>query len=319
MTARRISSPATAALLAAAALAVAVLLAAPAPSAAAAQLRVVSSLEDFASIAGAIGNGRVTTFALARGYQDPHFVDAKPSFVLQLSRANLLLVAGLELEIGYLPPLIDQSRNQAIHPGSPGYLDLSQGCDILQRPTQVVTRAMGDVHPYGNPHYWTDPENGRVIARSIAARLAQLDPTGAGDYSRNLAAFEARLTAKEKEWDAKMAPYAGTRIVTFHESWPNFAKHWKLVIVGTIEPKPGIPPTPSHTLEIINLIQAQKVPVILVEPYFDLKTPNYVAQKTGAKVLTFYPSVGGIPAIKDYFSLFDVDIDNFVAAMKGAK
>jgi zinc/manganese transport system substrate-binding protein len=318
MTARRISSPA-AALLAATALAAAALLAAPTPSAAAAQLRVVSSLEDFASIAAAIGNGRVTTFALARGYQDPHFVDAKPSFVLQLSRANLLLVAGLELEIGYLPPLIDQSRNQAIHPGSPGYLDLSQGCDILQRPTQVVTRAMGDVHPYGNPHYWTDPENGRVIARSIAAHLSQLDPAGAGDYSRNLAAFEARLTAKEREWDAKMAPYAGTRIVTFHESWPNFAKHFKLLIVGTIEPKPGIPPTPSHTLEIINLIQAQKVPVILVEPYFDLKTPNYIAQKTGARVLTFYPSVGGIPAIKDYFSLFDVDIDNFVAAMKGAR
>jgi zinc/manganese transport system substrate-binding protein len=304
---------------AAALVAVAGLAAPAAVSAAAAQLRVVSSLEDFASITAAIGGGRVTTFALARGYQDPHFVDAKPSFVLQLSRANLLEVAGLELELGYLPPLIDQSRNPTIHPGNPGYLDLSAGCDILQRPTQVVTRAMGDVHPYGNPHYWTDPENGRVIARSIAAHLTQLDPSGAGDYAKNLAAFEGRLTAKEKEWDAKMAPYAGTRVVTFHESWPNFAKHFKLAIVGTVEPKPGIPPTPSHTLEIINLILAQKVPVILVEPYFDLKTPNYIGQKTGAKVLTFYPSVGGIPAIKDYFSLFDVDIDNFVAAMKGAR
>jgi zinc/manganese transport system substrate-binding protein len=286
------------------------------PAAAAAKVRVVTSLQDFASITAAIGGDRVDTFALAKGYQDPHFVDAKPSFVLQLSRANLLEVAGLELEIGYLPPLIDQSRNNAIHPGSPGYLDLSIGCDILQRPTQVVTRAMGDVHPYGNPHYWTDPQNGRVMARAIAARLSELDPAGAAAYTKNLAAFEARLTAKEKEWDAKMAPYAGTRVVTFHESWPNFAKHFKLSIVGTVEPKPGIPPTPSHTLEIINLILAQKVPVILVEPYFDHKTPNYIAQKTGAKVLLFYPSVGGIPAITDYFALFDTDLDTFVNAMK---
>jgi zinc/manganese transport system substrate-binding protein len=288
------------------------------PTAAEAKLRVVSSLQDFAALADAVGGSRIETFALAKGYQDPHFVDAKPSFVLQLARANLLIVAGLELEIGYLPPLIDQSRNDAIHPGNPGYLDGSIGCDILQRPTQVVTRAMGDVHPYGNPHYWTDPENGRVIARAIAARLSELDAAGRDTYAKNLAAFEARLTAKEKEWDAAMAPFAGTRVVTFHESWPNFAKHFKLVIVGTIEPKPGIPPTPSHTLEIINLIAAQKVPVILMEPYFDAKTPNYIGQKTGAKVLVFYPSVGGTPAIKDYFALFDTDLGTFVKALQGA-
>src|SRR6476659_2056591 len=142
-------------------------------AAAEAKLRVISSLQDFASIAQAIGGDRVDTMALAKGYQDPHFVDAKPSFILKLSRADLLIVAGLELEIGYLPPLIDQSRNARIHPGSPGYLDASAGCEILGRPTQQVTRAMGDVHPYGNPHYWTDPENGRVIARSIAARLSR--------------------------------------------------------------------------------------------------------------------------------------------------
>jgi zinc/manganese transport system substrate-binding protein len=288
-------------------------------SAAEAKLRVVSSLQDFASIAQSVGGDRVDASSLAKGYQDPHFVDAKPSFVLQLSRADLLIAAGLELEIGYLPPLIDQSRNDKIHPGNPGYLDASVGCDILQRPTTQVTRAMGDVHPYGNPHYWTDPNNGRVIARSIAARLSQLDPAGSAVYQRNLAAFEQRLTQKEAEWNAKMAPYAGTKIVTFHDSWPNFAKHFKLNVVGHIEPKPGIPPTPSHTLEIINLIQTQKVPVIVVEPYFDKKTPNFIAGKTGAKVVTLYPSVGGTPAITDYFTLFDTDIDAFIAAVKGAK
>ena len=285
----------------------------------AAKLRVVSSLQDFSSLAQSIGGDRVETFALAKGYQDPHFVDAKPSFVLQLSRADLLIVAGLELEIGYLPPLIDQSRNDKIHPGNPGYLDASVGCDILQRPTTQVTRAMGDVHPYGNPHYWTDPQNGRVVARAIAARLSQLDSAGAATYQKNLAAFESRLTQKEAEWKAKMAPFAGTKIVTFHDSWPNFAKAFKLNVVGHVEPKPGIPPSPTHTLEIVNLIQAQKVPVILVEPYFDKKTPNYIAGKTGAAVVTFYPSVGGIPAITDYFSPFDTKINPFVAAAKGRK
>jgi len=176
---------------------------------------------------------------------------------------------------------------------------------------------MGDVHPYGNPHYWTDPENGRVVARAIAAKLAELDPAGKAVYEANRAAFEAKLDAKEKEWDTKMAPYSGTKVVTYHESWPNFAKRFKLEIIGTVEPKPGIPPSPTHTLEIIDVIQRDKVPLILVEPYFDTKTPNYIAEKTGAKVIMFYPSVGGIPAIRDYFDLFDYDINAFVSAMAG--
>src|SRR5882672_3472821 len=168
-----------------------VLLAAPA-SEASAKMKIVSTLDDFSSIAASVGGGLVEAESLARGYQDPHFLDAKPSFILKLSRADLLIVAGLELEIGYLPPLIDQSRNTRIHPGNPGYLDASIGCEILNRPTQQVTRAMGDVHPYGNPHYWTDPENGRVIARSIAAKLTEVDPAGQAEYAKNLAAFEAK-------------------------------------------------------------------------------------------------------------------------------
>ncbi len=293
------------------------LLLAALPGAAEAKLRVVTSTQDLASIADAIGRDHVSTFPLAKGYQDPHFVDAKPSFVLQLSRADLLIVAGLDLEAGYLPPLIDQSRNRKIRPGAPGYLDASVGCEVLGRPTRQITRAMGDVHPQGNPHYWTDPENGRRIARSVAARLTQLDPAAAGAYAGNLAAFEATLTRKTAEWEAKMKPYAGREVVTFHDSWPNFAKRFKLEVAGHVEPKPGIPPSPTHTLEIINLIKAKKIPLILVEPYFDLKTPKYIAGKTGSAVLVFYPSVGGTPAIKDYFALFDTNVDAFVAAMKG--
>ena len=273
-----------------------------------ATVQIVTSVQDFASIADAIGGKRVETFALAKGYQDPHFVDPKPSFVLKLSKADLLIVAGLELEIGYLPPLIDQSRNEKIHPGGTGYLDASNGCDILERPTGTVTRAMGDVHPFGNPHFWLDPENGRVIARAISAKLTELDPAGAAEYKANLAAFEAKLTEGEKRWDAALAHYAGTELVTYHNSWPNFLKHFKLVAAGYIEPKPGIPPSPTHTVEIIDLMKAKKIPVILMEPYFDRKTPDQIAEKTGAKLLVFIPSVGGVPEIKDYFGLFDYDV-----------
>lgn len=284
-----------------------------------AKVRIVSTLQDFASIAQAVGGDDVQTDTLAKGYQDPHFVDAKPSFILKLARADLLIVAGLELEIGYLPPLIDQARNAKIHKGSPGYLDVSVGCDILQRPTTFVTRAMGDVHPYGNPHYWTDPDNGRAIAEEIAAKLTELDPAHAADYAKNLAAFKAELAEKDKEWRAIMAPYAGAKVVTFHDSWPNFAKHFNIDIVGHVEPKPGIPPTPSHTLEIINLIKADHVRAIMVEPYYDLKTPKYIAKQTGATVVHAYPSVGGEPEIKTYFDLFDVDLANLTKALGAPK
>jgi zinc/manganese transport system substrate-binding protein len=285
-------------------------------------VRVVSSLQDFASITDAVGGKRVETVALARGYQDPHFVEPKPSFVLRLSKADLLIVAGLDLEIGYLPPLIDQSRNDRIRPGAPGYLDASNGCDILERPTGVVTRAMGDVHPFGNPHYWLDPENGRIIARAIARRLSALDPAGAPEFQANLAAFETKLTEGAKRWAAALAPYAGTEVVTYHNSWPNFLKRFRLVAADYVEPKPGIPPSPSHTVELIDLMRARKLPVILMEPYFDRKTPAMIAQKTGATLLVFIPSVGGVPEIKDYFSLFDYNVKllaDALAAKKGAR
>ena len=293
------------------------LLAATVPASAA--VRVVSSIQDFASIADSVGGSRVETFALSRGYQDPHFVEPKPSFILKLSRADLLIVAGLELEVGYLPPLLDQSRNSKIRPGSPGYLDASVGCDILERPTGVVTRAMGDVHPFGNPHYWLDPNNGRVIARAIAAKLSEIDPSGAGEYRSNLAAFEAKLAEAEKRWEATLAPYAGMELVTYHNSWPNFLKCFKLKAAGYIEPKPGIPPSPSHTVELVNLMSARKIPVILMEPYFDERTPRSVAQKTGATLLRFVPSVGGAPEAKDYISLFDYDVKILADALAAKK
>ena len=175
---------------------------------------------------------------------------------------------------------------------------------------------MGDVHPFGNPHYWTDPENGRVIARAVAAKLSELDPAGRADYQKNLAAFEAKLTAKDKEWKEKMAPYAGVKVVTFHDSWPNFAKHFGLDVVGYVEPRPGIPPSPGHTVELIQLMKRENVKVMLIEPYFDLKTPNSIGRETGAKVLVLLPSVGGEKEVTDYFKLFDYDLNLLINAFK---
>jgi zinc/manganese transport system substrate-binding protein len=286
-------------------------------AASAAKLKVVTTLSDFASLAQTIGGDRVEAESLAKGYQDPHFVEPKPSFILKLHAADLLIVAGLELEIGYLPPLLDQARNDKIRPSGRAYLDASIGCEILQKPKTQVTRAMGDVHPYGNPHFWLGPENGRVIARAIAAKLTELDPAGADVYRKNLADFETRLTEAEARWTKMMAPYAGTKIVTYHDSWPNFAKYFKLDVVGYLEPKPGIPPTPQHKLEIINLMREEKVPLILMEVYFDRKDPDFVASKTGAKVVVLPPSVGGEPQAKDYFSLFDTDLAAIVQALGG--
>jgi ABC-type Zn uptake system ZnuABC Zn-binding protein ZnuA len=280
------------------------------------KLNVVTATEDLASLTREVGGDRVTVTSIAKGYQDPHFVEAKPSFLLLLRKADLLEVVGLDLEIGWLPPLIEQSRNNNIRPGATGYLDVSQGVEILERPTVAVTRAMGDVHPLGNPHYWLDPANAVRIAIQIRNRLAQLRPEDAAYFDQRLNNFKIRINEANKRWLALMAPYRGAKAVDYHPSLPNFAKHFGLQIAGTVEPKPGIPPSPSHTLEIINLIKAQKIKAILMEPYFDRKTPDFIAARTGAKVVVIYPSVGGKAGLDDYFKLFDYDVSELTKALR---
>ncbi|HXE76576.1 MAG TPA: metal ABC transporter substrate-binding protein [Candidatus Xenobia bacterium] len=281
---------------------------------AASKLYVVTTTEDLASLTREVGGDHVEVEAIARGYQDPHFVEAKPSFILKLNRADLLVLVGLQLEVGWLPPLITQSRNPRIQLGTPGYLDVSQFCKILEIPTGQITRAMGDVHPLGNPHYWLEPENGRRIAQAIANRLAELRPQEASYFQQRFQDFSQRLAAAEKVWDQKMAPYRGRKVVTYHRSWPNFAERFGLNVVGYVEPKPGIPPSPSHTLELINMMKRENIKLILVEPYFDLKTPKAVARETGAEVVVLLPSVGGEKEVTDYFKLFEYDINLLVAA-----
>lgn len=283
-----------------------------------AQVNVVTSTEDLAAITREVGGDKVTVFAIAKGYQDPHFVEAKPSFILKLHSADLLIVVGRELEIGWLPPLVTQSRNAKIQVGAPGYLDASLTAEILDVPTGPITRAMGDVHSQGNPHYWLDPANGRRMAKAIAARLSALSPGDAAYFAQRQADFENRLTAAEARWKAAMAPFNGAKVVTYHHSWPNFEKAFGLDVVDYVEPKPGIPPSPAHTLRLQQAMKAQGIKLILVEPYFDTKTPDAIARATGGTVLVMPPSVGGVKEAGDYFALFDYNVNLLVNAMKKA-
>jgi zinc/manganese transport system substrate-binding protein len=288
------------------------------PVSAAAPLKVVATTEDLAALAREVGGDRITVEAIARGYQDPHFVEAKPSFILKFNRADLLIVVGRELEIGWLPPLINNSRNSKIQVGAAGYLDPSAGVKILEIPSGQLTRAMGDVHPSGNPHYWLDPGNGRAIARAIRDRLTQLDPAGQATFAQRYDDFDKRLAAAEKRWDAAMAPYKGTKVVTYHRSWPNFTDRFGLNTIGYVEPKPGVPPSPAHTIDLIAEMKKLQIKVIIIEPYFDSKTPKQIAAQTGATVLTMAPSVGGMPGTDDYIKLFDYNINLLVSTLSKA-
>jgi zinc/manganese transport system substrate-binding protein len=283
------------------------------------KLNVITATTDMAALIQEVGGDKVNVEPLARGYQDPHFVEAKPSFLLKLRQADLLVTVGLQLEIGWLPPLIAQSGNSRIQVGAAGYLDASQFAEILDIPTGTVTRAMGDVHPLGNPHYWLDPDNGRRIAKGLAAKLAEMDPPDSAYFQQRFADFEKRLTAAEQKWDAEMKPFRGKKVVTYHNSFPNFAKHFGLNVIGYVEPRPGIPPTPSHTLELIGVMRRENSKAILVEPYFDLKTPNSVAAQTGGKVVQYLPSVGGEKDVTDYFKLFDYNIDLLTKAFQATQ
>ena len=282
-------------------------------------LNVMTTTEDLASLAREVGGSHAQVESIARGYQDPHFVEAKPSFLLKLRKADLLVLVGLQLEIGWLPPLITQSRNARIQVGAPGYLDSSSVAAILEKPTGPITRAMGDVHPLGNPHYWLDPGNGRRIARAIQQKLAQLDPEDAAYFEQRFQDFDRRLQEAEKRWEQQTGSLKGTEVITYHSSWPSFTERFGLRVVGYVEPKPGIPPTPSHTLEVIKQIKQDNIKLILVEPYFDLKTPKAIANQTGAEVLVLLPSVGGVPAVSNYFQLFDYNIRLLTEALARAK
>jgi len=279
---------------------------------------VVTTTEDLAALAREVGGDKVTVVALAKGYQDPHQVEPKPSFILEVSRADALIAVGRELEIGWLPTLLASSRNAKVQVGSNGYLDASQNVKILEIPTGQITRAMGDVHPQGNPHYWLDPANGRQIAQAIRDKFSALAPADKATFDARFADFSTRLAAAEKRWDATMAPFKGRKLVTYHNSWPNFMQRFGLNVMGYVEPKPGIPPPPQHIITLIGEMKAQGVKVIVVEPYFDKKTPQSIASQVGGVVMELAPSVGAEKEITDYIKLFDYDVNLLATAFRDA-
>lgn len=270
-----------------------------------AALNVVTTTQDLASLTQAVGGSEVAITAIVRGDLDPHFVDAKPSYMAKMASANLVIAVGMDLEVGWLPSLLTGARNPKIQPGTLGYLDASTAVRAIEVPTGTIDRSRGDLHPMGNPHYWLNPENGRLVARLIAGRLAQLDPSHTKLYTDNLAAFEAKLTAKEAEWSQKLAGLRGANVVGYHMTFDYLFDAYGLNVIGFVEPKPGIPPSPSHTLELAGAAKSANARFITVEQYHNAADANPIASGSGAKVLVLPTSVGAMKGIDDYFQLFD--------------
>jgi zinc/manganese transport system substrate-binding protein len=281
-------------------------------SAASAQIRVVATTPDLASVAREIGGDKVSVVALAKPTEDPHYVDAKPSHIVTLNRADALIEGGAELELGWLPPLLENSRNSKISAGAPGRIVASDGVKMLEIPTSF-DRSKGDVHSLGNPHFMIDPVTVRIIARNMADHFAQIDPKNAASYNGNLTRFNARLDAKYADWQKELAPYRGARIVTYHKDFVYFAERFGLIIVDELEPKPGIAPSPAHLAQVIIKMKATNAKVILVQPFQNRKTAETVARQTGGTVLDVPQQPGAAPNTTTYFDM----MDNLVHTLAG--
>ncbi len=279
------------------------------------QLKIVTTIPDLKSIAELIGGDRVTAFSIATGYQNPHFVDPKPSYILKLSKADIFITVGLDLEIGWVPPLLNSARNSKIQKGGEGYIDASSNIPLLQVPSRI-DRGEGDIHIYGNPHYWLDPLNGKIIAQRITITLSRMDPDHEGLFQANLKKFNALLDAKVKEWEGKLGRFKNTKVIAYHNEWPYFEQRFGLKIIDFLEPKPGIPPTPSQLTKIINTMKREQIRIIINSPYFTAESADLVARNSGGKVVTLATSVGATPEIKTYFDMFDYNVSQIASALQ---
>jgi zinc/manganese transport system substrate-binding protein len=277
---------------------------AAASSPAIAQLRVVATTPDLASVAREIGGNKVSVVALAKPTEDPHYVDAKPSHVVTLNRADALIEGGAELELGWLPPLLENSRNSKISAGAPGRIVASEGIRMLEIPTSF-DRSKGDVHSLGNPHFMVDPVNVKIVARNIASHFSQIDPKNAATYNGNLGRFNSTLDAKYADWQKQLAPYRGAKIVTYHKDFVYFAGRFGLNIVDELEPKPGIAPSPAHLAQVIGKMRSSNAKLVLVQPYQNRKTAETVARQANAVVIDTPEQPGAAPNTATYFDMMD--------------
>ncbi len=287
------------------------------PAAAHAKLNVVATTPDLAAVAREIGGDKIELTTLARPTEDPHFVDAKPSFIVKLNKADALIEGGAELEIGWLPPLLEGARNPRLDAGAPGRIACNAGIQLLEVPA-TLDRSKGDIHATGNPHYMTDPANARIVAAHIAEAFAKLDAKSAGVYQVSLQKFTDRLDAKLTEWQQALAPFKGQRIVAYHNSWPYFSERFGVKVDLFLEPKPGIPPSPSHLAEVIAKMKEEKIHVIFAEPHLNRKTAETVARNTGAVVLDVAQFPGGVKGTEaGYIQLYDYLVNSLAKALAG--
>ena len=278
-------------------------------------LRVVTTTQDTKSITEFIGGNKVEVFGIATGYQNPHFVDPKPSYIIKLSNADLYVTLGLDLETGWSPSLLSSSRNPKIQKGNAGYVDASIGVPLMQIPSSI-NRAEGDIHIFGNPHYWLDPLNGKIIARNICNGLERVSPENKNFFEENLKTFVETIDQKMQAWYARMTKYKGTKVIAYHNEWCYFENRFGLQIVDFLEPKPGIPPTPSQLVKIIGEVKTNSIKVIISSPYFTTSSSDVVAKQTGSTVLTLATSVGAFESVKNYYDLFDYNIAQLLGVLK---
>ncbi|MDX2166769.1 MAG: metal ABC transporter substrate-binding protein [Deltaproteobacteria bacterium] len=330
---------------------VALAAAAPAHAGAAAPLKVVASVPELGALVRVIGGDQVAVTVLAKPTEDPHFVEARPSYVKAMNEADLYVQVGLEMELGYAPVLLTGARNPKILAGQPGYLDASTAITPLDVPSGPVDRSMGDVHPLGSPHYLLDPVNGLKVAALLRDALARLRPDDAAGFAQRFDAFKQQLNADlvgaalAQKYDAEklatlfeygklesflqqqgdgallggwlgaLSPYRGAKAVSDHPMWSYFARRFGLDMVGYLEPKPGVPPTTKHLQEIIDLMKAEHVRLILAAAYYDPRHAEFVAAQTGATVVRMANQVGARPGTDDYLAMVGYNVEQLVAAL----
>ena len=283
------------------------------------RIQVVTTTTVLSSIAESIGGERVSVTSIATGHQDPHFVEAKPSYMIKVKNADLFIRIGMELEIGWEGLILDGSRNPKVAIGQAGHLDVSEGIERLQVPTQKIDRSMGDLHPFGNPHYWLDPLNGKVVAKNISMGLTRVSPADAEYFNNNYLDFAKRIDDAMERWTAELKPYQGSKLITYHNSWPYITNRFGLIISDQLEPKPGIPPGPGHIEEVIEKMKSENIKVLLMEIFYDKKPADFVCHKTGAVMVSAANCVGGSGEAKDYISIIDAIVKGLANAFKGAK
>ncbi len=286
----------------------------PGPTSAA-KLRVVATTPDLAALARVIGGDAVEVKALGKPTEDQHYVDAKPSHIVTLNRADVLIEGGAELELGWLPPLLASARNDRIAAGAPGRIVASHGIRMLDVPA-TFDRSRGDLHALGNPHFLLDPLNVKIIVAQIADQFAQVDPQAADVFKANLNRFVAALDVKLAEWQEQLAPFRGAKVVTYHKDFVYVAERFNLQVVETLEPKPGIAPSPAHLAKVISIMRATNARVILVQPYQNRRTAETVARQTNAVVLDLPQQPGALKNTDTYFDLMDYMVRTLASAFK---